>query len=475
MFKEFLDNYTSHDLFVDNTGKVIKYSKIGKISLEQFAAIGNSLVLCIISNDIEGLSGYLALMESDAIAMMVSPSLGQLRIQKIIDTYKPQYVYSNIYYFSKGSLTSHRNNTEVGMRYFLSKTVYPCFEKHKDLKLLLGTSGSTGNQKFVRLSKENILSNAISIKKYLDLDSSDVAITTLPPSYTYGLSIIHSHLLAGAKIIASELTFFDKAFWNLVDAQGVTNLNGVPYHYEILKKLRFQERIPSSVTKMTQAGGALNKDIIKNFLEAFTPNNIKFFIMYGQTEATARISYVPPDKLNSKLGSIGIPIPGGELSILDNNGNASNEFNKVGEICYTGPNVSMGYSSSWSDLNNPNENNYILKTGDLGFKDEDGYFFITGRLNRFVKLYGNRINLSDIENHLTTLGLASVCTGDDKCIYVYILDNNLKLEIQNVKKSLLSFCGAKPSSIELRVIQEIPRNEYGKIIYGKLCEDFKSV
>ena len=475
MFEEFLSKHMNNDLIADDRGRVIKYNDIRSISHDRFAVEDNSLVLCIIANDIEGLGGYLALMESDAVVMMVSKSLDQLRIRQIIDTYKPEYIYSKDNCFFQESLVSNRKNADTGKGYILSKTIYPSYKKSKDLKLLLGTSGSTGNQKFVRLTKQNILANAESIKKYLDLESSDVAITTLPPSYTYGLSIIHSHLLAGAKIVASELTFFDKPFWDLVKTQGVTNLNGVPYHYEILKKLRFEKNIPSSITKMTQAGGALNKEIISHFLDAFNANNIEFYIMYGQTEATARISYVPPKKLSSKLGSIGIAIPGGELCVIDDNGKVSNEINKVGEICYSGPNVSLGYSHSWADLNKPNENNYILKTGDLGFKDEDGFFFITGRLNRFIKLYGNRINLSDVEKHLTTLGLESACTGDDKCIYVYILDNNSKLEIMSIKRSLLAFCGAKPSSIELRLIQEIPRNEYGKIVYGKLCENFKSL
>ena len=186
---------------------------------------------------------------------------------------------------------------------------------HEDLAVLLSTSGSTGSSKFVKLSKENILDNALNICKYLKINSNHTTITTMSPSYSYGMSIINTHFISGSKIILNNQSFFEKIFWDKVKKYKVNSFGGVPYHYEILKKLKFSNFNLPSLKYLTQAGGGMNKDLILYFLKCCKKNNIKFIQMYGQTEASPRISYLPFKIARKKIGSIGKAIPGGHIAI----------------------------------------------------------------------------------------------------------------------------------------------------------------
>ena len=227
-------------------------------------------------------------------------------------------------------------------------------EVHPDLALLLSTSGSTGSAKLVRLSYSNIDANAESISRYLGLDHRDRAITTLPLAYSFGLSILNSHL---------------------------------------------------------QAGGRLRDALIEEFLGVSECLGLEFYVMYGQTEAAPRISYVPANNLRNKVGSVGVAVPGGELSIDAD----------TGELVYRGPNVMLGYAESRLELAHGDIQGGILRTGDLARRDEDGYFYITGRTKRFVKISGNRVNLDEVESMLATaLGRAVACAGTDDDLVVFV-------------------------------------------------------
>ncbi len=287
---------------------------------------------------------------------------------------------------------------------------------HPSLALLLSTSGSTGDAKFVRLSRSNLLANAQSIAQYLGLSEGDTAIQSLPMHYSYGLSIINSHLVSGASVALTPHSAIRPEFWKSVDDCGCTSFAGVPYMYETLNRLGITPTDHASIQTMTQAGGHLRTDLTLQFHSAAAAAGARFFVMYGQTEATARMSFVPPERLSEKAGSIGIAIPGGRLWLEPIEGEPS-----VRQIHYSGPNVMLGYASSPADLSLGDELGGMLATGDLGESDEDGFYRVTGRLARFAKLFGKRVSLNAIEGEIERLvevRSAALDGGDRLRIYL---------------------------------------------------------
>lgn len=278
-------------------------------------------------------------------------------------------------------------------RLHVAQTRLPRF-LHPDLALLLMTSGSTGSPKLVRLSLGNLVANAVSIVEYLGITPEERSMQSLPMHYSYGLSLINSHLVAGASIALTPFSFLQPQFWQAFDAARCTSFAGVPYIYETLHRLRLDPLRYPALRTMTQAGGALRPDLIREFYGRAFSSGKRFFVMYGQTEASARISYVPWERLGEKIGSIGIVIPAGRLW-LD-----TADAQTPSELIYSGPNVMMGYASDAEDLTHGDTLGSILRTGDLADTDAEGFYFLRGRLKRFAKVYGKRISLEDIEQEL---------------------------------------------------------------------------
>jgi long-chain acyl-CoA synthetase len=326
---------------------------------------------------------------------------------------------------------------------------------HPELAILLSTSGSTGDVKMARISYTALSSNAVAIQRYLSIVPASRTITTLPIHYSYGLSIINSYLISGASIVVTEASLVDRKFWDTVSSELVTSFSGVPYTYEILFRFGFEKLPLKSVKVFTQAGGALSHRILGELIDYSEKIDASVYVMYGQTEASPRISYVPPDRLREKFGSIGIPIPSGSLSLA-----------KDGEIAYAGPNVMMGYAYQRDDLAKGDELNGVLFTGDLGTQDSDGYFFLTGRKSRIVKLHGLRFNLDDIERKLLQ-GKACEIAALEK-------ENRLQIFCSSpiLKDSILSELHVKfrihRSSVEFNVVDELPRLPSGKVNYAIL-------
>jgi acyl-CoA synthetase (AMP-forming)/AMP-acid ligase II len=325
-----------------------------------------------------------------------------------------------------------------------------------DLALLLTTSGSTGSPKLVRLSYANLLSNALSIAEYLSINENERPITTLPMHYSFGLSVINSHLLKGATLLLTDKSLMEKDFWSLLKKEQATSLSGVPYTYEMLKRLRFFRMDLPSLRTLTQAGGKLNIELTKEFAEYAQNADKRFFVMYGQTEATARMSYLPYEQSLSKSGSIGIAIPGGAFTLLE----------ESGELIYQGQNVSLGYAESAEDLAKGDENKGILYTGDLAKRDNDGYYYIIGRKKRFIKLFGNRINLDETESVLKTRYVDCACVGTDDKMIVYTTEQGKEAEIKQFISAQLHL---NPNAFEVRPIDAIPKNSSGKTIYSELA------
>ncbi|ALS78716.1 AMP-dependent synthetase [Planococcus kocurii] len=419
-----------------------------------------TLVFCLSSNNKESIFGYVGFMRGHVVPVLLDASIQVERLQKLIELYKPAYIWAS-------SENQDLLNTMEQSFVFGDYTLFKCstaiqhdFDEH--LALLLTTSGSTGSPKFVRLSYENIFKNAESIVKYLDIKAEDKPITTLSMNYSYGLSIINSHFISGATIIVTDASIMKKEFWEVCKEQGATTFGGVPFVYEMLDRLKFEEMDLPSLKKLTQAGGKLSPELLSKFANMCSQKGIQFFTMYGQTEATARISYLPVEKNLDKAGSIGIAIPGGKLMLQDDTGHNITTPHESGELIYKGPNVSLGYAESLVDLSKRDDNNGSLHTGDLAYFDQDGYFYITGRIKRIIKVAGSRISLDEVEELLTEHGHDCVCAGTDDQLIVYTLKEDL-LHIKKIIKEKLNLRGVKIIRIE-----EFPRTPFGKILYSEL-------
>ena len=277
------------------------------------------LVFLVCNNCFESVVGYLGFMQAKAVPVLINHTINNTFLNNLLEVYKPEYIFLPT--AIPISIINCKMVYSFGS-YTLLKTEYNIdYTLHYDLALLLSTSGSTGSQKFVRQSYNNINSNAKAIAKYLEISSADRPITTMPMSYTYALSIINSHLLKGASIILTNATLMEKRFWERLRENAATTFGGVPYTFEMLKKLRFERMNLPDVKYITQAGGKLDIELSAEFADICHDKGIKFFVMYGQTEASPRMSYLPWEYARTKVGSIGIAIPGGRFWLEDENGN----------------------------------------------------------------------------------------------------------------------------------------------------------
>jgi acyl-CoA synthetase (AMP-forming)/AMP-acid ligase II len=343
------------------------------------------------------------------------------------------------------------------------RSPYP-FTPHPDLALLLATSGSTGDAKFVRLSRANLLANARSIARFLAIADDDSAIQSLPIHYSYGLSVVNSHLVSGASIAFTAHSFIRPEFWRVVDECSCTSFAGVPYMYETLNRLKMAPTDRRSIRTMTQAGGHLRTELALQFHAAATKAGARFYVMYGQTEATARMAYVPPESLAEKAGTIGIAIPGGELWL-----EPLEDDSKMQQLFFRGPNVMLGYASCPADLSRGDDQRGVLATGDLGERDDDGFFRITGRLARFAKLFGKRVNLATIESDVENLveRRAAALDGGDR-IRVFVEGGGD--EASHVVRAYLSaMLGVPPVAIETASLPHLPMTSSGKKDYRALA------
>ncbi len=421
------------------------------------------LVFSVCENSLESVGGYIGFLRGRIVPVLINDGINQELFENLLQTYKPEHVWLP----REKAKDAHwgREVYQYG-KYVLLKTSYIAdYTLHEDLALLLTTSGSTGSPMLVRQSYKNINSNANAIAQYLGITQTDRPITTLPMSYTYGLSIINSHLLKGCAIILTNKTLMDKAFWGLLKTEEATTFGGVPYVYEMLKKLRFSRMDLPSLKVLTQAGGKLSPELSLEFATLCQQKDIRFIVMYGQTEATARMSYLSSEYAISKAGSMGIAIPGGEFWLEDDNGNVIPDSDTVGELVYKGDDVTMGYAASCADLSKGDENGGVLKTGDMAKRDTDGFYYIVGRKKRFLKLFGNRVNLDEVEQLIKGFGYTCVCSGEDDHLRIYTSD---KENHGAIKSFVAERTSIHPSAFEVIYIESIPRNEAGKILYSAL-------
>lgn len=422
------NTYYSRIAIITDDGTCLTYEELANRVQERSQSLRKGVLeFCLCRNDVDSIVHYLACLEAQAPVLLLDAQKDEATIEYLQSIYQPG--------------------------------ITQC---HPDLALCLTTSGSTGSPKLVRLTRENLLSNAKSIAAYLHIDENERPITMLPMYYSYGLSIINSHLLCGATILLTDKTYAQREFWNFLRENEASSMAGVPYTWEMLRKLRFFRMDLPSVKTMTQAGGKLNTEIAREYIENAQQTGRQFIVMYGQTEATARMSYLPWEHATEKAGSVGIAIPGGRFELVDADGNIIQTPNVDGELIYYGDNVSMGYAECAEDLLRGDDNHGRLATGDIARRDEDGFYYITGRKKRFVKIWGNRCNLDQIEQLAKTITTSCACVGVDDQVTIFTTARGVE---QDIKQLLTTKTGLNSRAFLVREIDAIPVSESGKLDY----------
>lgn len=397
-FASKLRRFGSQVAIVTEAGERLTYDELAD-RVDAFAArLGpeRRLLLVEAANSLEAVIAYLAALAGGHAVILAAEAS-----QRLIDLFRPDAIYRAAH----GGWTLKLTAPEGGL--------------HPDLALMLSTSGTTGATKLVRLSAAAVDANAVSIADYLGIGPGERALTTLPIHYSYGLSVLNSHLSAGGTLLLTGRSLLDGAIWDFFSRERGTSLAGVPYSYELLDRTGFWSRDFPHLTTLTQAGGRLPPETAARVGQWSRVRNIRFFVMYGQTEATARIAYLPPDRLPDAPDCIGIPIPGGRLELVGEGGSPIEAAETEGELVYRGPNVMMGYATERVDLAGGPEID-ALRTGDLAVRRADGLFRITGRASRIAKPFGLRVSLDELERLLAERGLAAAAAGTDELIAVAV-------------------------------------------------------
>jgi acyl-coenzyme A synthetase/AMP-(fatty) acid ligase len=302
----------------------------------------------------------------------------------------------------------------------------------------------------VRLSYTNVASNAQAIIDALGLRPTDIGITSLSSDYSFGLSVVNTHLFAGAPLVVSRLSPTSREFWRLVNQAGVTDFGAVPLSYRLLHSTNWHAGRFPQLRLAYQAGGALEPELVAHFSRM-----MPFCTMYGATEATARMACLPPQLQADHLGSVGRPVPGGRIRLED------------GEIVYQGPNVMMGYGRSRSDLAEGDIFGDALHTGDLGRIDR-GMLYVLGRKDRQLKLHGKKIAAEDVEQRFAPVGSAAVVTSSAEAAVVFV--EGSATAFRPVWFEVLRSLELPAECLRLRPVARLPRTRAGKVDFGALRE-----
>ncbi|MET0235715.1 MAG: AMP-binding protein [Kibdelosporangium sp.] len=424
---------------------------------DDLAVLPPGVLFARMSQDLPSVLRYLGAFEAGRAIAMIDPSLDSDVLAGLVARFRPAAVLgadgdAPQGYRGKGATWERRDKQGV--------------TPHPDLGVLLPTSGSTGNPKLVRLSRAAVLHNAAAIAEVLGIDADEVVATNLPLHYSYGLSVLNSHLLSGATIVVESNGVMGRPFWTAVETYKITSLAGVPYHYEMLRRLRFDPAKYPSLRTLTQAGGKLRTDLVTEFNDKMRAAGGRMFVMYGQTEAAPRMSTVPADRLAEKLGSAGPALPGGRFSIRAEDGTEITEPGVDGEVVYRGLNVMMGYAENEAELANGDDTHGVLVTGDLGHLDEDGYLYITGRLKRIGKVFGNRVNLDDLEQVVKGYGPAAAVPAGDKVV-VWLQEADTEA-CKGAARTLSERLHLHVTGFDVRPADDFPLLPSGKIDYRSL-------
>lgn len=417
-----------------------------------------TLIFILAENNIGGIAWTISSIAAGIVPLILNAHTDKELLPTLISTYQPQYLCTPTPFEGEHIISSYG--------YTLYKLHNNPIPLNNELSHLLPTSGSTGSPKLVRHKYDNIEAAALNISTFFSLNNAVKPLLVLPLYYTMGLSVVFSHLYVGATILITNLSMTDPKFWAFLKEQRATSFTGVPYSFEILNLMRFWRMDLPDLELLTQGGGKLSAKLNLKFAEYCRDNNKRWIATYGQSEGTARMAYLPSELAVEKCGSIGRAVPNGELFLIDEQGNVITTPNTEGEMCYRGKNVTMGYAHNQQDLLLSDENNGLLHTGDLAYRDQDGCYYIVGRKGRFLKLFGMRVGLDECEQIIKSkFSIECACVGNDDKMFVYITSET---HAHQVKDELVDKTKIVASAFEVRIINEIPKNQTGKILYSKL-------
>jgi acyl-coenzyme A synthetase/AMP-(fatty) acid ligase len=460
----------------DRTDAWLSRADLRAASLELAGAIASDrkgLVFLFCSLNSETVIALLAAGAAGHAIAMVDPSLPDETLRGLIEAYQPDLVLGARDLGEKQRAvtgatapTGSLQTPAGGIEWVARDAGAPLVAIYPELLVLLSTSGTTGSQKYVRLPQSAVSANARQIAEALAIDEQSVGIAHLPLHYSYGLSVVTSHLTSGARLFLVSDSITSPSFWSKIGAVGGTHFPGVPFHYAALARLGLG-MAPDCVKVFTQAGGALDLRVQTKVYEWAAQRGRQFFVMYGQTEASPRMATLQHADFSRKAGSVGVALSGGRLSIVDDQG-APLPPDTVGTVIYEGPNVMLGYAMSKADLGKGDEMNGRLETGDLGRLDADGFLYLTGRTKRFAKIAGYRLGLDEIEKELFAVCPVACLDLGEKIAVAHEQDSDAALKAR--VRELADTYKVPSSSFVLRKVVQIPRASSGKIDYARLKE-----
>ncbi|KEF38876.1 acyl-CoA synthetase (AMP-forming)/AMP-acid ligase II [Schinkia azotoformans MEV2011] len=450
---------------IDDTGKEISYGELRDFALEFGSVVpGRSVIFCLCENTIGALSGYIGCLSNRIVPLLIGATIDRKLLANLIEVYTPAYMWMPGWFVSEFNLPIKYQ----AYGYALVKTNYELYSINSDLSMLLTTSGSTGSPKLVRHNYRNIEENAKNVAAFFGWTNEERAVCDLPLQYTMGLNVINSHLYVGATVLLTTHNLMSPEFWKYIKDQRGTNFTGVPFSYEVLFKLRFARMDLPHLTTLASGGGKLTDAVFTELANYANRTRKRFFSTYGTTETSARLAFLPPERAVDKIGSIGQAIPGGEIFLLDENGDRILKTEAEGELGYRGPNVTMGYANCRDDLKLGDEWLGEYHTGDVAKRDSEGFYYIIGRKKRFLKLYGLRVSLDMCERLIKEeFKVDCVCTGTDKKMLIYITDEKYK---EDVHGFISNKTGIIKSAFSVNSVGTIPRNESGKVQYDQLLQ-----
>lgn len=445
---------------VDNEGHSITYGEL----VEKMIEVGQkveprAIIFILCKNTVGAMIGYLGFIDNEAVPLNLSSNIDETLFHSLFNTYTPAYLWvpvEDVERFGYETVISSYG-------YTLLKTGNEIYPVHDRLQFLMTTSGSTGSPKLVRYKKGNLEANAKNVAIAFGWSEKERPVCDLGMQYTMGLNVINTHLYVGATVLLTTYNLLSGEFWDYIKTERATNFTGVPFSYDIFFKLHFERMDLPNLATLSEGGGKLTDARFIQLAEYAQRTGKRFIASFGTTETSARMACLSAELALTKTGSIGRAIPEGELFLIDENGKALTDPVAEGEMCYRGPNVTMGYAVCKEDLLKDDEFNGEYHTGDLARRDEDGCYFVTGRLSRFLKLLSYRVSLDQCEQLIQQeFGIECACSGTDQRMNVYITDKSKKAEV-------LEFIAAKTNLyktlFKVFVVNEILRNDSGKIRY----------
>lgn len=407
-----------------------------------------ALIVLRCSLSVQAIAAYVALVDAGYVPLLVEDDLAPELLERFVSIYRPAAVLDPL-----------RATTTVGAN---APTLAPA------LGVLLTTSGSTGSPKLVRMSLAALRANSSAIADFLAIGPDERPYLHLPISYSYGLSIINSHLLRGAEICLASYGVLESGYWDEVRTYEATSIAGVPFHYTAIRRVGEARLDIPSLRTLTQAGGRLDPKLVSHFAGWAERTGRRFFVMYGQTEAGPRIAYLPPERATEAPDAIGIPIPGVRIELVDENGLEVSE-GEVGELVCFSPGVMMGYAERAEDLVLGDELCGRLSTGDLARRSGDGLIRIVGRRSRILKIYGLRLNIDEVEQQLRSQGRHVHCFGEDDKLRVLVRGG----APAEVREEILRIFSVPPRGVEVRAADTIAVAASGKISADALAAAWK--